>query len=131
MLTKSQYEELLKYCGDGAKYDGNLTEPLRFLIRKKYVVIYHPVLSGGEISNTSVCVITKIGKDALAEYERSEDEMRQQKADNDADKAIDRKFQTKQTILNAIICAIASALLGIAISHFSEIVGFLASLFHG
>lgn len=125
MLTKSQYEELLKYRGDGEKYDRNITEPLRFLIRKKYVVIYNPVLSGGEISDTAVCVITEIGKDALAEYERAEDKMRQQKADKESEKKSDRKFQ----IINTLFGAIVGAVITLLIEHRSCVFDFFFNLF--
>ena len=124
MLTEAQYKELLRYRGGGVEYNGELTEPLSFLLRKKYAILYHPATSDGKISNASICVITEIGKDALAEYV-----MRKEKASKDADKSGDRKFQTKQTILNAVVCAVVSVLFGLVVGHFSEIVSFFTELF--
>ena len=115
MLTEAQYKELLRYRGGGVEYNGELTEPLSFLLRKKYAILYHPATSDGKISNASICVITEIGKDALAS--------------KDADKSGDRKFQTKQTILNAVVCAVVSVLFGLVVGHFSEIVSFFTELF--
>ena len=129
MLTEAQYKELLRYRGGGVEYNGELTEPLSFLLRKKYAILYHPATSDGKISNASICVITEIGKDALAEYERADDVMRKEKASKDADKSGDRKFQTKQTLLNAVVCAVVSVLFGLVVGHFSEIVSFFTELF--
>lgn len=124
-LTKSQYEELLKYRGDGIQNSGSETEPLRFLLRKKYVVLYHPASSDGKVSDTTMCVITEIGKDALAEYERAEDEMRQQKADKESEKKSDHKFQ----ILNTLFGAIVGAVITLLIEHRSCVVDFFFNLF--
>lgn len=61
MLTEKQYKELLRYRGDGIQYDGEPNETQRFLLRKKYVVKYHPILPDGSIGASTLWSITNAG----------------------------------------------------------------------
>lgn len=126
MLTESQYKELVRYRLGDVPDDEVSTETKQFLCRKKYIIKYHPMMPDGSYSKTVMCAITDFGQNALAKYERAKDIMRKEKADKEADKASDRKFQTKQTILDAVV----GTVLALAIEHFGEIISFVASLFH-
>lgn len=137
MLTESQYKELLRYRGNGIQYGGNLNAPLRFLLRKKYVVFYHPAGNDGAIINVTICVITEAGKDALCEFEdytehkREEEEKRKdEKTANEKQIALDRKKQFKREIIAAIIGSAVGGIIVLAIQNWPSIVSFLANLLH-
>lgn len=125
MLTESQYKELLRYRGDGAQYNGGLTEPLRFLLRKKYVVLHHPVLSDGKISDTTICVITEIGENALEKYKCN---VREKRTKEEANK-IKEKAQRTANRFDTLTFGLAAAIIaGLVVYYWPSIVSFFTNL---
>lgn len=127
MLTEEQYRELLRYRGDGIQYDGNLTEPLSFLLHKKYAIFYRPVLSDGKISDITICVITEIGKYALEEYEC---QMSEKCAEEERDKEKEKAQRAANRFDTLTFGLLAAVIAGLAVYYWPSIIGFLMSLFH-
>lgn len=125
MLTESQYKELLRYRGYGAQYDGNLTEPLRFLLRKKYVSLYHPISSDGKISDITICAVTNIGENALEEYECN---VREKRAKEETDK-VKEKAQRTMNRFDTLTFGLAVAITaGLVVYYWPSIVSFFSGI---
>jgi len=62
----------------------------------------------------------------LEEFEEFADKMRHERAEKEAEKKSDRRFQTKQTLLGAVVGSILTLL----VEHFSGIVSFISGLLH-
>jgi len=68
--------------------------------------------------------ITAEGRKALSEYERSQDEVRKQSAENECkevqrlkDRADDRRFNARMSIINGIVCGTTGVLLTLLVEH--------------
>lgn len=122
MLTESQYEELLRYRGDGIQFSGHKDETTEYLIGKRYIIGYHPISSDGSVCGETVTwVITEPGKRALEEFEEYARKMSYERAE----KKSDRRFQ----VLNTLLSAVVGSLLTLLVEHFSKILELLRKLF--
>ena len=125
MLTESQYKELVRYRSGDIVDDGNSNETVRFLLKKKYIIKYHPMLPDGSCSKTVMRSITDPGRDALAEYERAEDEMRKEKAEKAAEKKSEHRFQLFNTLFGVAL----GSLLTLLVEHHRFLINFFLNFF--
>lgn len=125
MLTESQYKKLVRYRSGDITDNGASSETVQFLMEKKYIIKYHPMFPDGNHSETVMCAITDLGRDALAEYEWAQDEMRKKKSEKKAEKKSDRRFQFFNTLFGAAV----GSLLTLLIEHLDRVISFFLDLF--
>lgn len=130
MLTEAQYKELLRYRDDDILFNGEPDEMMRFLIRKKYIIRYHPVSSDGAIRDETFCAICEPGRQALEEFEEHVREERAEQEKNKemmkAQRAADR-FNT--IVFGTVSAAIGSIVGGLIVYYWSDIINFLIKVF--
>lgn len=127
MLTESQYEELLRYKGDGIQYSGHTDEIMRFLFRKKYVILYHPMSGNGSISPDTFCVITRLGEDALQTFESQMHKERTEQEKNEKMMKKQRSANRFDVItVGTLSATIAAIIAGLIVLYWPSIVAFFS-----
>lgn len=76
------------------------------------------------VSQRELELLRETRRKALSEYERSQDEVRKQSAENECkevqrlkDRADDRRFNARMSIINGIVCGTTDVLLTLLVEH--------------
>lgn len=114
MISSLDYNELLRYKEHSQQIPGVRSPRLQRLINGPFL---EPAEFGIDPNTGNLIVIayqiTVAGEDALAEYERTQDEMRKQDADHKADR--------RAQIVAAVLGACAGSAMTLLVEHFREI----------
>ena len=124
-LNDLDYEELSKFKNGPCEVPDIRSPRLQRLIDSGYLEASACMqLPDGDYVSTHYR-LTLAGEDALAEYERRQNEMSEQRAQKCADKISDRRFQ----LLNSFLSAVTGSLLTLLVEHWESVIKFIRDLF--
>ncbi len=129
MLNETQYKELLQFRNGDIPLEDIDQALVEFFIEQGYISKFQFVLPNGEISETVMCAIANLGKDALYEFEAYAEKEHNNRAREEADKkeqnakdAIDRRKQFHHDI---IVATVGSAIGGLIVLSVQKFLGFI------
>lgn len=124
MLSDENYELLKSYRSPRVPNTGE-EERFKYLENKKLIGVYNyktiNLGSFGTYLAPEKWVITELGKDALADFEKERNK--------EAEHKRQQRFQNKVSVASVLVPLI-TFFIGVAVEHFIGIFGWFAGLFH-